>query len=205
MPGRTNAVSELTRFWFQARHGCLVNEAINVPVKSANGGGNSDIDLIAIRADMQPFKLPDGQQVGPRLIVEAKDEHDFDPNGADFGKRLKDDVALMGQSHTIPKGTSGVKFTMLREEHHAVAVSMFGTSDFDRLFIVHAIDPQALAEVAPTLEQARIHWLTIPQLLDDLLLWYAAHPHPTELRQSLVGDLLHLLVGFCHLSVAPSA
>lgn len=202
MPGRTNAASELARFWLQARHGCLVDESLNVPVKLVKGGGNSDIDLIAMRADTQAFTLPGGQTVGPRLIVEAKDEHDFDPKGQDFGKRLASDVALLNESGVIPTGSAGVKFSMLRQEHFTVAAGVFDTDDFDRLFVVHAIDPDMLRQVSSTLAHHRIYWLTIPQLLGDLLPWYAAHKHPTELRQSLVGDLLHLLVGFCHLSVA---
>jgi len=200
MASRSNAASELTRFWLQARHNCLVDESLTVRVKINGGGGNSDIDLVAIRADLTPFILPNGVRVGPRLIVEAKDEHDWEPAGKEFASLLKKDVEHMNGAAYIPQGTKGVKFTMLRQEHYEKAQHIFGTADFDRLFVVHAIDPSQLATIEKQLGEARVHWLTIPQLLEDLLPWYAAHKHPTELRQSLVGDLLHLLIGFCHLS-----
>lgn len=204
MATRSNAASELTRFWLQARHNCLVDEGVPVHVTIHGGGGNSDIDLIAIRSDLTPFTLPNGIRVGPRLIVETKDEHDWEPSGKEFATLLKKDVAHMNGAAYIPQGTMGVKFTVLRHEHYEKARHIFGTDDFDRLFVVHAIDAAQLAAMERQLAEARIHWLTIPQLLSDLLPWYKQHTHPTELRQSLVGDLLHLLVGFCHLSL-PSA
>ncbi len=34
----------------------------------------SDIDLVAIRADLSSIDLPDGTSIGPRVIVEAKAE-----------------------------------------------------------------------------------------------------------------------------------
>jgi len=39
----------------------------------------SDIDLVAVRADLSPFSLPDGTSIGTRVIVEAKTEHDWVP------------------------------------------------------------------------------------------------------------------------------
>ena len=89
MVARSNALSELTRFWLQARHGCLVDEAIPVKVPYAH----SDIGLVVVRPDFQAWLLPDGTQV-IRAIVETKDEHDFDPEGRDFGKRLRADVII---------------------------------------------------------------------------------------------------------------
>ena len=71
MANRGNACSELTRFWLQARHGCFTDESVPVAVPYAS----SDIDLLALRPDGTPFELPNGTQVGPRLIVETKDEH----------------------------------------------------------------------------------------------------------------------------------
>jgi hypothetical protein len=81
MASRSNACSEITRLWLEARHGCLLTESMPVPVAR----GNSDIDLIAMQAKSQTFTLPDGRPVGPRLLVETKDEHDFDPKGKEFG------------------------------------------------------------------------------------------------------------------------
>jgi len=71
MANRGNACSELTRFWLQARHGCFTDESVPVAVPCAS----SDIELLALRPDGTPFELPNGTQVGPRLIVETKDEH----------------------------------------------------------------------------------------------------------------------------------
>ncbi|MEA2527634.1 MAG: hypothetical protein QOF73_4861, partial [Thermomicrobiales bacterium] len=42
MATRSNACSELVRFWLEARHGYLVGEGIPVPVPH----GLSDIDLV---------------------------------------------------------------------------------------------------------------------------------------------------------------
>lgn len=100
----------------------------------------------------------------------------------------------------IPRATSGpVKFTMLREAHFEVAQDLFGCDDFDRLFVVHAIDAATLADLRETLAAHRIHWLTIPALVADLRIWYADYRRPSGLRHQLVGDLWHLLVGYCGL------
>lgn len=68
-----------------------------------------------------------------------------------------------------------------------------------------ALDPQVWAALAPQLAAQRIYWLTILTLLADLVTWYRTHPHQTTLRHSLVGDFLHLLVGFCGLSLPATA
>ena len=197
MASRSNACSELTRFWLEARHGCLVGEGVPVKVPSAH----SDIDLVALHPLGQAFPLTTGATIGPRVIVETKDEHDWDASGREFGAFLQTDLAKMDDRLFIPRGAKGVKFSMLREEHFDRAVSLFGDGDFDRLFVVHAIDPRVLAEVAPTLSQRRICWMTVPQIVGDLLHWYRSHEHQTTLRNTLVGDLFHLLVGFCGLEL----
>jgi hypothetical protein len=81
---------------------------------------------------------------------------------------------------------------------------LFGTADFDRLFVVHAIDPTMLASLEATLAEKRIHWITIDTVARDLLDWYRQHPHPTSLRHTLMGDLWHLLFGFCGADIAPA-
>ena len=90
MTARTNALSELTRFWLQARNGCLVSEAIPVKVPYEH----SDIDLTAMRPDLHPWSLPDDTLI-TRAIIECKDEHDFDHDGQDFGKRLPNQLAFV--------------------------------------------------------------------------------------------------------------
>ena len=197
MPTRTNACSELARFWLEARHDCFVGEGIPVPVPYAL----SDIDLVAFQPLLQTIQLPNGVAVGPRLIAEAKDEHDWEPTGREFGAQLRADVEKMGGAAFIPKGTKEVKFSMLRHEHFERATALFGTDDFDRLFVVHAIDAGVRGEIAPTLAERRVYWLTVPEVVADLLSWYRRHPRPTALRNTLVGDLFHLLVGFCGLDL----
>lgn len=97
----------------------------------------------------------------------------------------------------IPAREKGVKFTMLREQHFRRAEALFGTADFDRLFVVHAIDPSVLANLQPKLSAARIHWLPVRELIADLVAWYDRHTRRAELRSELIGDVLHLLVAYC--------
>lgn len=200
MAARSNACSEITRLWLEARHGCLVSESVPVAVPR----GHSDIDLIATQAGLHAFALPGGLAVGPRLIVETKDEHDFDPKGKEFGTWLLRDVDKLGANPFVPKGVQGtVKFSMLREQHFLKATELFGSPDFDRLFVVHAIDPATLSSIGSTLLEKRIHWITIDVVVRDLLDWYKLHPRPTSLRNSLMGDLWHLLFGYCRADFMP--
>ena len=148
---------------------------------------------------------PSGAPLGPRIIVETKDEHDWEPTGREFGRLLSADVQQMGDGRFLPRGTKGVKFSMLRQEHFERATTLFGTDDFDRLFVVHAMDSAVLAEVGPTLAERRIHWLTVPEVVDDLVTWYRDHRRPAALRNTLVGDLFHLFVGFCKLDLPVAA
>ena len=197
MAARSNALSELTRFWLQTRHGCLINEAVPVKVPYAH----SDIDLVALRPDIQPWPLPDGTLI-TRAIIETKDEHDFDPGGRDFGIRLRADVAIMGNHLYIPENKKA-NFTMLRQQHYEKAATLFGTTDFDRLFVVHALDPQIRSEICPFLaNNKRIHWLTTREMVLDLYQWYKQLENRATLRHSFVGDVWHLLVGYCGLKLA---
>jgi hypothetical protein len=197
MSGRSNACSELTRFWLEARHGCLVTETLPVKVPY----GHSDIDLVAMHPRDEHIMLPNGSFVGPRFIVETKDEHDFDPNGIEFGKMLATDMLQFGEHGYIPIDAKGVKFSMLREQHLMKATDFLGTSDFDRLFVVHAVNPSVIAAHSEVFSANRIHWLTLPDLVRDLVAWYRGKSHATTLRNSLIGDLLHLLLGYCRLDV----
>jgi hypothetical protein len=197
MAARSNACSELTRFWLEARHDLLVGEGIPVPVPYAL----SDIDLVAIQPQGHSIELPSGVSIGPRIIVETKDEHDWEPTGREFGRFLSADVEHMGEGRFLPRGAKGVKFSMLRQEHFDRAMALFGTEDFDRLFVVHAIDSVVLADLGPALAERRIYWLTVPEVVRDLMKWYGDHRRPAALRNTLVGDLFHLLVGFCKLDL----
>ena len=201
MSARMNACSELTRFWLELRHGYLTTESVAVPVPYAT----SDIDVVAVHPKNDSFPLPDGTPIGPRLIVEAKDEHDWEPSGREFAGFLKADLAQMGEGKFIARGARNVKFTMLREQHYERAVELFGNEDFDRLIVVHALDPTIRAELEPHLVPRRIYLLTIRELVQDLASWYRVHPRPAVLRNTLLGDVLHLLLGFCRLQLPPSA
>lgn len=195
MGSRSNALTEITRLWLQSRHGCLVDESIPVPVPYAL----SDIDLIALRPDLKTIPLPDGLAAGPRIILETKDEHDWEPRGVEFGNSLRKDVDLMGEEIFVPRKTKGVKFTMLRQEHFEKATALFGTTDFDRVLVVHALDAAIRAELASQLSSRRIHIVIVREVVNDLLQWYDVHPRKSGLRNSLTGDMWHLLVGFCGL------
>lgn len=197
MAARSNACSELTKLWLESRHGFLVSEGIPVPVPYAL----SDIDLLAMHPREPAITLPNGVVVGTRLIVETKDEHDWEPKGREFGALLRADIGKMGDHQYVPRGVRGVKFSMLRQEHYEKAQSIFGDENFDRLFVVHAIDPLILDTYGPILAARRIQWLTVPAMVGDIVAWYRGHPRPAALRTTLVGDLLHLLVGFCELDL----
>lgn len=88
MAARSNALSELTRCWLESRLRCLVTEGVPVPVPF----GQSDLDLVATEPRGQGLTLPAGVKARSRLVVETKDEHDFDPRGKEFGKYLRSDV-----------------------------------------------------------------------------------------------------------------
>jgi hypothetical protein len=193
MAARSNAISELTRFWLEARHSCLTGESIPVKVPF----GNSDMDLIASQPGGSRFSLPTGASVGPRLIVETKDEHDYDKSGREFGKMLRADTVMMGKEAFVSDEAGKPKFTMLRKQHFDKATSIFGSTDFDRLFVIHAVDPQVQADLGPLLAAKRIYLIGIREVVKDLQAWYSTHSSRATLRHTLVGDLIHLLWGYC--------
>jgi hypothetical protein len=192
MATHINAFSELTKFWLQAKNHCLVYESLPVPVKY----NQSDIDLLAIQGKMKPFTLPDGTPIGSRVIIETKDEHDWDASGKEFGTLLDADIQMMQDGSFISRGTK-CKFSMLREEHYEVATSFFDSNDFDRLFVLHAINSEVLDRHKDFLASKRIYVTTIADVVADLMIWYKAHGRKAGLRNTLTGDIWHLMVGFC--------
>jgi hypothetical protein len=194
MAARQNALSELTRFWLEGRHGCFLRESVPVPVPY----NQSDIDFMALRADNQRITLPTGESVGPRLIVESKDEHDFDPKGREYGKRLMRDLEALGDGpYVLSNHPTKVHFTMLKQQHFEVAAKIFGTNDFDRVFVTHALAEDVRQQVTCSMREKRIFWVTVHELLHDLMQWYKRHDRPAALRFTLTGDLIHLLFGYC--------
>ncbi len=109
----------------------------------------------------------------------------------------------MGSGLFVPEGTKGIKFTMLRQQHYEQAQECFGQNDFDRLFVVHAIEPAVLEERESFLAERRIHFLTIREVVADIICEYKECKRPAGLRHSLIGDLWHLLVGFCGYCPSP--
>ncbi|NWF81293.1 MAG: hypothetical protein HXY37_14825 [Chloroflexi bacterium] len=93
---------------------------------------------------------------------------------------------------------------MLRQEHFEKAVQIFGGDDFDRLFVVHTLEQATRSELGPTLATRRIYWLTVHELVADLLTWYGADKNQAALRHTLIGDLWHLLVGYCGMQIPAS-
>src|SRR5207253_9150399 len=84
MPTRSNACSELVRFWLQSRHGHLIDKAFPFLFRSP-----------CPISTLSPSTLEVNQSVCltvPRLIVETKDEHDWEPLGKEFGAALRADV-----------------------------------------------------------------------------------------------------------------
>jgi hypothetical protein len=186
MAARDNALAELTRLWLHRRHHCATIESFPVPVPY----GNSDIDFVASRLDGTEVVLRDGLVLRPSLMVEVKDEHDFDPDGKDFGKRARHDAELMGELVAIPRQTGGVCFSMLRQEHYEVGVGLFGKADFDRLFVVHSI--RMSDHTREFFAKRRVFWISARELFSDLETWYSAHPRKATLRHTIAGDFYHL-------------
>ena len=195
MAARSNAGTELTRLWLEFRHDYLVRESLQVPVK----GNYSDVDFLAVHVRMGSMQLPDGTALSPRIAVETKDEHDGVPP-RDFAKLLLRDLDLLNGKGVVERDTSGVKFTMLKEEHFETIKDFFGSVDFDRLLVVHAFDfGDRKQEAIDRARQHRIYWLTLPELARDLFQWYegADRRKRIAMRNVITGDLFHLLVGYC--------
>jgi len=102
-------------------------------------------------------------------------------------------------THRI-KHMSGVKFTMLKEEHFEVRKAFLGTDDFDRLVVGHSFDFRGQSECIIKLgRRHRVYWLTISEVALDLYRLYedADRAAKLSLRNMLTGGAFHLLVGFC--------
>jgi hypothetical protein len=199
MGERQNAISELTRFWLQAKNKCLIYESLPVPVPY----NQSDIDFLAVKGNMEKIELPGNIKLGPYLIVETKDEHDWEPKGKEFAKLFVSDIDKMEGSLYVPEKTQ-CKFTMLRQEHYAKANEFFGNNTFDRLFVLHAIDKNIFTfEIEQSLNANQIYIITISEIVEDLYKWYKTHKRCSGLRNSMTGDMWHLLVGFCGFKPPP--
>ena len=139
----------------------------SVPVKVPFG--HSDIDLIAVHPRGDQITLPNRVEIGPRVIVETKDEHDCDPKGGEFGKMLAADLLQFDERGFIPVSAKGAKFSMLREQHFAKATEFLGSNDFDRLFVVHSINVDVLVDAAERRSAVGNYWLMVTVLVGDLI------------------------------------
>jgi hypothetical protein len=134
--------------------------------------------------------------------VETKDVHDYDPSGNFLGKKLLEDIAALGDNLFFPLDHSEtVFFTMLKGQHYGIARTLFACDDFDRLFVVNALDENVRRDVTEKLRSKRIYWLTVHEVLRDLQTWYRQHERPAGLRHTLFGDIFHLLFGYCKVKV----
>jgi type I site-specific restriction endonuclease len=83
--------------------------------------------------------------------------------------------------------STGVETRMLRQQHYKTATAFFGTTEFHRLFVVHALDESVRQEICPGLANRRIHWLTVRELVADLLRWYENRDHRAPLSHTFMG------------------
>lgn len=115
---------------------------------------------------------------------------------------LNADIARIGASPYAPTGTK-LKFSMLRAAHVQTAQALFGHNAVARarIFVVHALDRSLCAAAIDHLAAHGVYWITARELVADLVAWYPTCTNRPGLRHTLVGDLLHLLIGYLGLTL----
>jgi hypothetical protein len=214
MAARSNALSEIARFWLQECHGFLLRES--VPVKMMRfdkdkdrlvGTTSSDIDFVAT-SPARPVKLLERIPSFKNAIVETKDERDYDYYGADYAKRLRNDFERLNGKNMISKGVK-CEFHMLREEHHEKAEEIFGSGiDFLKIFIFHHVkEMDDIKTICDELSSRGIYVVTSEEMLSDIKTcfkkWrsgqgpdiYISNPG-AGVRNSLAGDILDMLITY---------
>lgn len=194
MATRSNALSELTRFWLQDCKGFLTRESI--PVKFVHN--RSDIDFIVSSPDSKYRKLTENISF-KYAIIETKDERDFDKTGNNFADRLYNDYYdSMNKDYLVDEDTK-CNFSMLKIQHHKIAQNIFGTSEFSKIFIFHNIKKEKFVEnELEDLVAHNIHILTVDDILNDIVKYVKEKPDGAGIRNSLVGDILDLLINYRH-------
>lgn len=187
MATRSNALSEIARFWLQECHGLFIRES--VPVKLTHN--NSDIDFAAT-TPQESVTLLD-RITFKNAIIESKDERDFDPKGNDFLKRLNYDISILGSEYI--EGTQKCNFSMLKEQHHKKATEIFGGEDFVKLFIFHNIKITDDALIG-SLARKKIFVIKSGEMLGDILNCLKTGYQGASVRNSLVGDILDMLIRY---------
>ena len=195
MAERNNAISEIVRFYFETCKSCMTCESI--PVKTNKN--YSDIDLVAIPSDLNICELPNGIKF-ERAIIETKNELDYDKYGTDFAKRIIYDYSIVKNNNYAPS-VSSVNFSMLSREHYEYASNiLFKNKKFIRIFIVHKIniDKDNVQECINNFKNIDVYFIQISDIINDLFKWYYNCQNKTIIRNSLVGDLIHLL-NYCNI------
>jgi hypothetical protein len=189
MAARSNALSEITRFWLQECNGLFLRESVPVKLKR----NNSDIDFI-VTSPTGPVTLLD-RITFKNAIVETKDERDFDPRGTDFAKRLRNDYNLLDRNRMISAEISCC-FSMLKKQHHDEAEKIFGQgSDFSKIFVFHALNDSGIDNMLAELRGKDIHIVTSCEMLSDIQQFFGARSG-AGVRNSLVGDILDMLITY---------
>jgi hypothetical protein len=190
MATRSNALSEIARFWLQECHGLLLRESVPVKVRQ----GISDIDFI-VKSPAGPVTLL-GRITFTNAIVETKDERDFDPHGSDLAKRLLQDYDKLNENGMVNAETL-CNFSMLKEEHHKAAKGIFGQdAEFSKLFIFNNLNRTGLEAKLAELCGRGIHFATSSEILSDIQKFFRESHPGAGVRNSLVGDILDMLVKY---------
>lgn len=191
MAARSNALSEIIRFWLQDCHKLFIRES--VPVKLHRS--LSDIDFMATTGGDNPVVLLNNIPSFSKAIIESKDERDYDYWGRNFRKRIIYDKSVMVDA-VIPKGKK-CNFTMLREEHHEVAKEYFNTDDFLKIFIVHHL-PQddEMYQLLEEMKKNNIYFIRSYEMLDDIFENFFRYRENSGIRNSLVGDIFDFLIRY---------
>lgn len=193
MAARSNALSEITRFWLQECYGLLVRESIPVFIKR----NNSDIDFAVTSPGKQVTLLKRSKRITfKNAIIETKDERDFDPHGTDFSKRLIHDCKVL-QGRCINKDV-WCNFSMLKEQHHEVAEKIFNGAEFSKIFIFHNLNIKKgdLEDMLADLRSRSIHIVTSSEMLEDIQDFFKNDYPGAGIRNSLVGDILDMLLRY---------
>jgi hypothetical protein len=192
MATRSNALMEIARFWLQECHGLLLRESVPVKVK----GNYSDIDFV-VTSPTGPVQKPLlGRITFTNAIVETKNESYYDPRGTKFAKILRAHYNLLDENYLISAETK-CHFSMLKELHHEATKKIFGRdADFSKIFIFHNLDRTGLEDMLADLQGRDIHFVTSFEMLADIQNFFT-NDHPgAGVRNSLVGDILDMLVSY---------
>lgn len=188
MATRSNALSEIARFWLQECYGLFIRESIPVKLRY----NNSDIDFAVTTPDIPITIL--NKITFKNAIIETKDERDFDPNGTDFTKRLLNDLSMMNE-YFIDENKSGYCFSMLKEQHHKKAKEIFNGNDLIKIFIFHNIKLSDNSIIIP-LADKKIYIVKSEEILDDIIKFFKTKYPGSGIRNSLIGDIFDMLIRY---------